>query len=388
MEESRVTILSCPPIYDLIFSCLDYPDLIHISKTCRTARKAVSYFCLRAYNINKHLSHFFNDPIAFRNLQARTSSLISGSNVLQFLDRTYFEDADLDIFVHHIHSQEVGHWILAEGYEFVPTVIQSARLDKSNPSFEDVEGFSDLIESGSTEDEISDYPLGSLVANVFTFQKEDKKVQLIGTIGSPMPCVLAFHCTCVMNFFTHDRAYSLYPKATFISRKTVGVKARSKREKDGLKKYASRGWEVITQECQIRRSELKGLFFLNKERHPRDEYCWQVPFSIEDIEPRYLCQHNPALYNSWVMERPLKTNDYSDYIMSSSYVLKHRALSNTYRVESRWLEKALGKLVKTELEGVRRPLRAPIEARIYKVLGDKFDEYFNIPTADLEDLAI
>ena len=54
---------------------------------------------IHKYIINNHLSRFFPDPIVFRSLQARTANLVSGSNALQFSDRTSYEEADTDVYV-------------------------------------------------------------------------------------------------------------------------------------------------------------------------------------------------------------------------------------------------------------------------------------------------
>ncbi|EIW73751.1 hypothetical protein CONPUDRAFT_160756 [Coniophora puteana RWD-64-598 SS2] len=76
------------PVYEAIFSCLSPRELIRVSRTCQVAHDAFQSFIHRAYNINRHLSRFLTDPISFQSLQARTGTLISGSNALQFLDRT------------------------------------------------------------------------------------------------------------------------------------------------------------------------------------------------------------------------------------------------------------------------------------------------------------
>ncbi|KAF8555426.1 hypothetical protein OG21DRAFT_1393608, partial [Imleria badia] len=75
------------PCADLLFACLSPRSLIRFALTCRAAYLAVAEFKTRAFNINRHLSRYFTDPIVFRCLQARTNSLVSGSNTLQFLDR-------------------------------------------------------------------------------------------------------------------------------------------------------------------------------------------------------------------------------------------------------------------------------------------------------------
>ena len=48
------------------------------------------------------LARFFPDPgdvLAFRQLQTELQSLVSGSHALQLLDRTVYQDSDLDLYV-------------------------------------------------------------------------------------------------------------------------------------------------------------------------------------------------------------------------------------------------------------------------------------------------
>ena len=73
-----------------------------------------------AFNIDRHLKWFIPHPTKFRNMQCKTGTIISGSNVVQFLDRTYYEGADLDIYVNPGHGREVGvHMIEQQGYRVV-----------------------------------------------------------------------------------------------------------------------------------------------------------------------------------------------------------------------------------------------------------------------------
>jgi hypothetical protein len=57
------------------------------------------YFA-RAFNIEKRLSRYFDDPKSFRKLQAETLTVISGSTALQFFQRNFYPESDLDLYVH------------------------------------------------------------------------------------------------------------------------------------------------------------------------------------------------------------------------------------------------------------------------------------------------
>ncbi|KAF9011196.1 hypothetical protein BDQ17DRAFT_1420613 [Cyathus striatus] len=314
MSHNILNIFYCPLIYDEIFFCLDFPDLARTSRTCRAAKHAVSEFCRREYNINKHLSYFFNDSIAFRNLQARTGALVSGSNVLQFLDRidyegTKYNGSDLDIFVQDIHTRETGHWILAEGYEFVPAWRHGHRLGKRDPTFDEVEESNRIPNTADSDIQAKfievdpDYPLTAL-SNVFTFYKNNRQVQVISTRCTPLQCILLFHCTCVMNYFTHEAAYSLYARATFDARVALAVKEIGHREIDALLKYRWRGWKIFECDRGLKKvSTLYKLFRVDRERRTGDELTWKLPFGTDDIDPQYRNVYNPALDSSWSIKR-------------------------------------------------------------------------------------
>ena len=178
-------------IYDIIFAATSPSSILRLSRTCRVALAATRDYFTRAFNINKHLTRFFDDPLAFRSLQARTTTLISGSFALQFFDRTVYEDSDLDLYVPLRHRQDVGHWLLAEGYQYSPNSVQ-------NPDFDVASDENHLQNVGPAYVGPDARMIG--VAAVFTFHKPspvspDKKlqVQVIVAKRSPIEVILRFH---------------------------------------------------------------------------------------------------------------------------------------------------------------------------------------------------
>jgi len=55
-----------------------------------------------------------------RELQLLTGMLISGSSVLQFLQRVTYPLSDMDMFVDRDHSLEVIDWLEERGFEVIP----------------------------------------------------------------------------------------------------------------------------------------------------------------------------------------------------------------------------------------------------------------------------
>lgn len=181
------------PIYDIIFACLPPRSLVQVSLTCRAAYFAVASFKSRAFNVNRHLSRYFTDPIAFRSLQAKTNTLISGSNALQFLDRTFYPEADLDVYTHPGHSLEVAQFLIAEGYQYVPR--ESQERDWMMAIKGDWDGMQRRVTV--TRGQETAYPMTDIHA-VWSFEKqgvnqEHLTIQIIEASSSPLESILGFH---------------------------------------------------------------------------------------------------------------------------------------------------------------------------------------------------
>jgi hypothetical protein len=177
-------------LYDSVFACLSPGTLARYSRTCRGSRDAVLAFNRRAYNINRHLSRFFDNPHEFRAMQACTGTLISGSNALQFLDRTLYEDADLDLYVDDLYREEVGRYLERIGYRFEPRQGQTAPFGGSTYHKNGLTGFT----PPAAEVEIYYGMRG--VAVVFNFIKKGPpmlKIQLITATNSPLEIIINFH---------------------------------------------------------------------------------------------------------------------------------------------------------------------------------------------------
>lgn len=174
--------------------------VIRFSQTCREAQLVFKSYMSRAFRLERNLSRFFSDPLEFRRLQARTATLISGSTALQFFDRSFWPESDLDVYVHMQFTKEVGKYLLQEGYTFIPGRIQAedfevaseASVIKENPDFYSFRG----------------------VASVFTFQKETAddmlKVQLIVARRSGVEVILHFHSSMLCFPIVRDWAFILF----------------------------------------------------------------------------------------------------------------------------------------------------------------------------------
>ena len=190
-----------PPIFELIFSSLSPVALVRFARTCRLARNAISLFSERAYNINKHLLRFFSNPIGFRSLQARTGTLISGSNALQFLDREFYPESDLDIYTHPGHTREVALWLInQEGYTFMPDEHQAdfASYDWSLEAWNAWETTHPRTDIEWEDMHVQRYRISGLM-DIYRFEKPSPsggaplQLQIMSAKHTPLQCILGFH---------------------------------------------------------------------------------------------------------------------------------------------------------------------------------------------------
>ncbi|KAK7678096.1 hypothetical protein QCA50_018889 [Cerrena zonata] len=118
-----------PVIYDTIFDASSAEALIRLMRTCHTIRCSVKSYFMHAFNINRHLARYFTDPMAFRYLQACTGTLISGSTALQFFDRSFYPESDLDLYTPTSWRLNVGHFLVGDGYHFTPNPHQNTNFE-------------------------------------------------------------------------------------------------------------------------------------------------------------------------------------------------------------------------------------------------------------------
>ncbi|KAI0765136.1 hypothetical protein C8Q74DRAFT_1450222, partial [Fomes fomentarius] len=203
---SLIDVFSCHLISDRVLHQLDPRSLALVACVSRMTQQATQDYRRRAFNINKRLERFFSNPPAFRSLQATTAAIISGSFAVQFFDRSFYPESDLDIYVHpDAHVRDIALYLLSEGYTYQPTEWQQLRfedeLDRLWATIEpESSDGSDSRSKGDTDSVSEDtYGLSSLLA-VWNFNNkvspdgEDKRnVDVIVAQNSPLESVLDFH---------------------------------------------------------------------------------------------------------------------------------------------------------------------------------------------------
>ncbi|RDB23243.1 hypothetical protein Hypma_009684 [Hypsizygus marmoreus] len=207
------------------------------------------------------------DVAAFRELQAKTGMLISGSTALQFFDRTCYPDTDLDLYVMHTGAFEVSHWLTTIGYRYQPSL--------NGPSTF-VWAFLDAS-AGQTPAAPPLYPRRGIIG-VFGFFNPGchQSVQLIVVIFSPIEVILDFHSTCMMNFIAHDRAVALYPYETFERGVSLICQVAGPHHVEARTKYVRRGWSMALHLTHAQTTDPKSDFCIG-HRFVGDKKCWSIP---------------------------------------------------------------------------------------------------------------
>lgn len=164
----------------------------------------VEDYIARRFSIVQLLMRFFgwDGAYYFWNLMAITGMLISGSTALQFFDRSYYPEADLDVYIDEQNVLDVANWLLTQGYFYVPrqqdvslTLVQvvNHRAMFVPPVRDSFFPLSTHSYSGATM--------------VLTFENaaRQKKVQLIAADVCPLQLIIRFHSSeCLNKYSSRD----------------------------------------------------------------------------------------------------------------------------------------------------------------------------------------
>jgi len=289
-------------------SHLSPASVIHLGQTCTTAHMAVNNFVDCAFDIDRHFKAFFVNPLSFRSLQARTGTVVSGSNALQFFDRISYEGSDMDVYIHPGHALEVGVWLMKEeGYTFLPSNSQLGMTFENIVKRDDVDftaprSYNDHKGPPNARNYFDDYRFTG-IDGMYNFVRiidgSYKKIQVILTKYNPLDVILHFHSSeflffpinnikfiniiaAVMNIIAFNAAYSLYPHTTFEERTALLMTDDVSRAATAMAKYSIRGW-TFTHHPIPNKSQ---HYHIGKMRSVNDSMTWRIPLSLDGIQTR------------------------------------------------------------------------------------------------------
>ncbi|KAF7977180.1 hypothetical protein HWV62_4625 [Athelia sp. TMB] len=274
-----------PTVYRPIFNS-STPGAIHaFARTCKAAHDCVHEYRLSAFNINTHLQHFLPDPIEFRSMQARTGTIISGSNVVQFMDRVRYDEADLDIYVNPGHTIAVGkHMVETQGYRLIDPFVQD-----DPPVLNERESLQHMtvVAIGAAEQVVKARYKQRSIHIMFHMQRvtqegATQRAQVIVT----SECV--FHT--VMNF--HSTSFEFRKNQKMLIYDTSESDMHSADQ--AIEKYRGRDFEPLGYHG----AEISRLLFQHGcDRKVGDRWCWTLHFDMAGVTPRHWVEDGP-----WEME--------------------------------------------------------------------------------------
>lgn len=125
-----------------------------------------------------------------------------------------------------------------------------------------------------------------------------------------------------MNVIAYDRAYALYPRATFEDHLSLYCKQVDDRDLSAIQKYKSRGWTIVHEWPTVDPFSLQPI---NRDIIPLgprwigDKHSWSISLSLQGItSPPPLnslslaLSTDPCFVTSWEMvSRPLRAHGWS-----------------------------------------------------------------------------
>ncbi|EJD51290.1 hypothetical protein AURDEDRAFT_121153 [Auricularia subglabra TFB-10046 SS5] len=300
-------IFNSPPVSSILFSyCMGTTSPARLARVHGGARSAFQDYMTRSWH--KRLLRYVPDPRAFRSLQARTGFLVSGSQPLQiFMGEDYGVSSDVDIYPWPGTEREIGNWLIEHGYRFV----HSGRAESFAAAMDEVErvGWDSVSVDFHSPEHMNQYSGCGSIAGLLVFEKDipdltgtrssddavDEpqeprpavvQVQLVVSKISPVATILDFHSTPVVNIFTWNCAYSLFPRTNFDERRMCILRNNDALDDDIIGKYEGRGFEssnefpsdshpsvVVSDKTSRRMARWIG-----------DKYTWTVAFDTAGID--------------------------------------------------------------------------------------------------------
>ncbi|KAJ7665240.1 hypothetical protein DFH06DRAFT_1127577 [Mycena polygramma] len=234
-------------------------DIFDFSGLSCVANGIIKHYKNLVWDVDTHFGLWFTESgQKFRSALRRSSAVVSGSQMLQFLDRATYRGSDMDIFLRIGGVPGMVEWLLSQGYSRT-----------SQPNDYQSEGFQEDVLRVSSQLILGASTSQSPIRAVFNYRRlvaststvYDQRIQLIVVDTDPVCHILYdFHSTAVMNYMTSDIIVSPFPVSTFMMRKSYVTKSRtetSERESAWKQKYRKRGFKMIESNPRGRHNDLK-----------------------------------------------------------------------------------------------------------------------------------
>ncbi|ETS88096.1 hypothetical protein PFICI_01924 [Pestalotiopsis fici W106-1] len=260
-----------PPMQDRLLLECDARSLLMLAKTSKALQREI----LSLWDINRSLSRFFDDPVAFRNAMGQFDAIIAGSFAVQFFEHVSWPYTNLDILVRDESGLESMHEYL----------VGSANYEFWN-------GFTPIgvaLELGHSSEGLRDV----LDCRWYTRHSRRDWIQLIATKGTPSRFLFRNNqLSCNINCITSTKAYSLFPHATFVDHKMIATKAFFfDQDTTDIVKWEERGWVLEDDVLEDRRGEFNTTLVdgCRSTRRIGDKYTWTMSLDPEGLTMPQTC---------------------------------------------------------------------------------------------------
>ncbi|KAJ3535570.1 hypothetical protein NMY22_g6423 [Coprinellus aureogranulatus] len=240
----------------------------------------VAFYTDSAWNLPQFLKTWVENPIKFLAVLESCNAVISGSQALRFMDRLPpVLHNDLDIYTRigglptiHRSLTRDGYVAYTRGGNQISSIAQHLSYLVSSKRFRRSLCYPGILG-------VYDY-FKILPDNTHTGPDPALKVQIIVVNITPMRFIVQrFHSTAVMNLITSRQAISLFPKSTFLSRRSYATQALDNPKAcDWAQKYRERGFDVVSSLKQPFPSDA-----VEGARYVGDQHSWVITFD----EPLY-----------------------------------------------------------------------------------------------------
>jgi hypothetical protein len=176
------------PIQSSILSNLNADDVTALTRTYKSFADLWPTLRATDYNINLRLRKLFKDPRQFRSVQGQCNALIIGNESRWLMSRSRPTFSNLAITVAREDKWALVTYLLSEGYG-----------------------------NDDADDDVEELPL------YLTLVKKDGdksyRIIIISNVCALIGAMYYSHTTAELNFISWNRAFSMFPNATFVEQK-------------------------------------------------------------------------------------------------------------------------------------------------------------------------
>lgn len=159
-----------------ILSFCSIKELMALGGACWHARCLILHYQSMVWSFQRRFQLWFPNTAGFQAMLYRHKAIVSGSQAIQFFDRTFCPDDPLEIYVRHNRAPRMFEWIESQGY-----------FAASNPARS-----YDAVESGTIQlKRALDH-----VERLYDATWRRRQIRIIATIVRPIDHILCHNHSC------------------------------------------------------------------------------------------------------------------------------------------------------------------------------------------------